>query len=227
MNTSVEMNESKPHSAVVLNGTVPNGTVLNGTSLIEEVMSEKTINYVSRYKDLVAKGAKAVIDMCLLLQETKKSLNSIEFGHFCKEVGLERDGSTSRKLLTIADKATRFQPYLESLPSAWTTLYQLSILENKQFDDLAKSNALSPYTTSGDISELLNGKKDVSAPSPIIKIDLERCNAQQSKEIWYEVDAIHKKHGNCFELKANATLETFIKSLSENENSEVDGDVYV
>ena len=87
---------------------------------------------------------------------------------FCFHVGMERNGSTYRKLIQIAENADRLVPHVLNLPPAWTTLYDLAKLPHQDFDKLVESGIICPSMTAKDVQAVVppekpKGKKKAAA----------------------------------------------------------------
>ena len=75
---------------------------------------------------------------------------------FCAEINVAKGSSTYKKLHKIGEQATRFKSCIDKVPSAWTTIYELSKLPGGDFDRLVDDNVLTPFTTNKQISDYLS-----------------------------------------------------------------------
>lgn len=132
-----------------------NETVQDGTKLL----TPEIVHFVERYRSFAKQTAEAIINLALTISEAESTLNRVDMTLFCDEIGVERDGSTYRKLKVIAENFSRFELVIEKLPAAWTTIYKLASLPAADFDKLASSGVITPYMTTAKITEQLNGKK--------------------------------------------------------------------
>jgi len=179
--------------------------VLNETAT--SVLSPAVNGYVDRYRSLAKSTAKAIIALAQTLVEAKATLNPVDFYLFCKEVALEMDGAVYKKIMAIGAKASRFEPCLERLPSAWTTIYELSKLEAHEFAELEKSNALSPLMTAKELKDALGkqaSKTSIAKKEPDFVIDVANLDTLTKGRI---LDALFKlKDEFHFSVKVNETV---------------------
>lgn len=198
MNTTSNISPLIPSNAL-------NETVLNGTKLL----TPEIICFVERYRSFAKQTAEAIINLALTLAEAESTLNRVDMTLFCDEVGVERDGSTYRKLKVIAENVSRFEPVIEKLPAAWTTIYKLASLPAADFDKLVSFGVITPYMTTAKITEQLNSKKEDKAGKSSAT-DLAISLANLSPDIQSKV------YDLVFELKAQYHfLVTPDKSLEE------------
>ena len=108
---------------------VPNGT---------EVSSTVHIQLVNQYRTFAKHTAANIIKLAETLVEAEDSLSKRELRQFCEDVGLEYDGSTYRKLMKIGKEVSRFEPFVERMPSNWTTVYKLASLDRDKFDQVTR-----------------------------------------------------------------------------------------
>ena len=121
---------------------VPNGT---------EPLSAEVAHYVDRYRGFARQTADGIIGLAMTLVEAEEKLSTAEFKIFCELVGIPKGGPIYKKFTKIGEAATRFEPYMEKLPSNWTTVYKLAALPPDKFDRVAQS--LTPFITAREIDE--------------------------------------------------------------------------
>ena len=121
---------------------VPNGT---------ETLSAEVAHYVDRYRGFARQTADGIIGLATTLVEAEEKLSTAEFKIFCELVGIPKGGPVYKKFTKIGEAATRFEPYMEKLPSNWTTVYKLAALPPDKFDHVAQS--LTPFITAREIDE--------------------------------------------------------------------------
>jgi hypothetical protein len=112
---------------------------------------------VNRYRGFARKSAEHIIKLGETLLEAKQTLSDQRLKDFCHEVRLEHDGSTFRKLLKIGEEASRFEPFVESMPVGWTTIYKLATLEKDKFDTVAHNDRFGPTMTERQVRAIVNG----------------------------------------------------------------------
>ena len=150
--------------------TVTNPTKTNAVTLIEptEIASPQLVELVRRYMRFAKGSAQNILELAKTLSEAKEKLKKDELGAFCRDVGLNPKSSTYRKLTFIGDNAARFEPYIENMPSAWTTVYKLAMLPDADFDLITKSDKFSPFMTASSITKLVSPDKKASPKASII-----------------------------------------------------------
>ena len=74
-----------------------------------------------------------MLEMAGIFVRAHNELDGTLIPAFYKKIGLLSDSSKARKLKRIGEASARLQPYLEKLPSAWTTLYELTKLGADDF----------------------------------------------------------------------------------------------
>src|SRR5262249_12405009 len=87
---------------------------------------------IKQYRSCAKESAANTIKMAQTVAEASEKLNTFDQRKFWDEFNISK--STRSKLETIAEKASRFDPFLDKCPSSWTTLYVLSKLKSDQFD---------------------------------------------------------------------------------------------
>jgi len=76
--------------------------------------------------------------------------------YFCFSVGLTREGSTFRKFERIGSCVDKFRTYIDKLPDSYTTLYEITTLDDELFEQLMENNEIHSYVTLKDIKRLGN-----------------------------------------------------------------------
>lgn len=168
--------------------------VLNGTTAT--IFNPAVNDLVGRYRSFAKSSASSLLGLAKTLVEAKGTLEPIDFQLFCKEVALEPNGPVYKKIMAIGAKASRFEPVLERLPSAWTTIYDLSKLPPQEFEMLEKANALSPSMTAKDLRSAL-GKTPASISSgnrgPDVSITFGSMSQAGEAEIVHELLRLRDK----------------------------------
>lgn len=139
--------------------------VQNGTTLL----TPATLTYVERYQSFARRTAESIIGLALTLIEAEENLNSGDFEAFCNAIAVPKGGSTYKKLRTIGNNATRFEPFVENLPNTWTTIYKLAKLEPDEFDRVTA--ILSPFVSAKAIDEAI-GSKSQRSPQSLSNVDV-------------------------------------------------------
>jgi len=166
----------------------------------------------TQYKTAAKKGCQATLEMAAIIVRAHDALEKTLLPAFYEDIGLAPDGSKARKLKRIGELAknsARLQPYLEKLPSAWTTLYELTKLESDQFQRIMDSDAAQPLATWAELKAVIESdESDESNSSPVrlhyhFNLDLvpvrrrrefvDRLNKLCAvlKDLGYAVDRVH------------------------------------
>lgn len=120
-----------------------------------EVISSKCKNMIlmdkliNEYQSSTKSAVENILKMCKAVKEidvnkNKKLINNFDVMYFCANVNLDPKSSTYRKYRKIGEYADKFQQYIDCLPSAYTVLFQITTLEPDKFDELIKSNQITP-----------------------------------------------------------------------------------
>lgn len=108
------------------------------------MISKKVGEYIDLFKISAKKTAEGVLEMARVVYEAKK-LGASEFGVFCDQIGYPTDSSTIRKLKSIGEKYEFLLSRSKSLPTSWTTLYQVSRLSAELIDQKINEGVISPH----------------------------------------------------------------------------------
>lgn len=180
--------------------------VLNGT----EIDSSTYVSLVQQYRHFAKEFAANIVKLAETLVIAKQNLAPVHFDKFCDEVGLHKDGSTYRKLMIIGENASRFEPFYDRLPNAWTTVYKLASIKQNEFDRVTKSDQFSPFMTAKTVTEVL-GKTPVSkkASAAAITIDLHDLGAPDQRAVYVELNKL------CERFKLSLKLNDALKEIVE------------
>ena len=129
--------------------TVPNGTL--------EIITPAVQGYLDRYNTALRKTAQSVLDVAATVLEAKEELTKPEFEAFLQQVGFDEKSSTYKKFVAIARKKELLEHYVDTLPTAWTTIYQLAKLDADEFEQVASSGQLNPLMSANQISTIIAG----------------------------------------------------------------------
>lgn len=124
---------------------------------LEKMPLEK---FVEQYLTFNKSSAESILRVSETVVRAEQDLGD-SFDAFCKRVGIVKGSPTYSKHKTIGENALRLEPYLDKMPSAWTTIYKLAKLPPDQFEMIA--GALTPLCTAADIDSLLSKPLAVSS----------------------------------------------------------------
>lgn len=120
---------------------------------LETVLDQSTTAEIEQYSQQFLSLAKAstenTVAMCEVLHKAKqafkeKDTKNVLFRELCKSIGYENGANdpTIKKFLRIGESAERFRPYLNRLPNSWTTLYEITQLDNALFERAIEDGAI-------------------------------------------------------------------------------------
>ena len=169
-----------------------------------EILTPKVQRYVAAYVMYYSKCADLILSLAETCHDAKDKLTKSEFKQFVKEVNLDRSNATLSKYLKIGSVSARFRKIEDRLPSAWTTIYNLSCLTNDEF------NKVLPFIcndmTAKDIREALGTpNKSIPLAVPDMTINLSNKLTPHKREIYFELEALAIKHK--FSIKLSNTFE--------------------
>jgi hypothetical protein len=108
-------------------------------------ISKQVNDYADQFKGYALKTAESIIMMAKVVYEAKNALKKDEFEVFCTQVGYKSDSSTIRKLNSIGQKYEFLLSRSKSLPSNWTTMYQVSRLTTDLIDQKINEGVINPH----------------------------------------------------------------------------------
>ena len=95
-------------------------------------------HYVAEFKRGVERTARATLEMCRVVYEASRALDTYQFQNFCKDIGYRDGSSTVRKFTAIGKVYPRFIQYADQLPSGWTAIYQITQIPADDFEAYLK-----------------------------------------------------------------------------------------
>lgn len=149
----------------VLNGTIEklddkcvNATTSDDSNVRVTFYGAVFDKYKTEFSLWSKKTAQATLEMCRVVFEAKKELESQDFLKFCNSIGRKGEDATVRKYLRIGEKYEKFYQYADLLPNSWTSIYEITQLPSDVFEALVTTeNSMANMT--GDQLKLLMGKK--------------------------------------------------------------------
>ena len=124
--------------------------------------------FVQEYFSLREKTLQSLLEVCRVVYRAKSELNRKTFKTFVEKVGLTSDGSVS-KMVSIGQRYSQFKRHEDSLPSAWTTVYRLTQLDEKTVEQLVESEVIHPAVTVAELKPYL--------PTPTVTKSSQEPNA--------------------------------------------------
>jgi hypothetical protein len=152
---------------------------------------------VVQFQTFARKSAENILGMAETLLEAERTLPLQASEQFCLRVGLDRKGSTYRKLRAIGEASVRFKPLVDRLPNHWTTLYPLAKLPGDDFDRVTSDERFNPSMTAGDIRLILNGppKPNTDRFSKDFFVDVSELLPHRQAELWKDLKELVKRYG--------------------------------
>jgi hypothetical protein len=190
--------------------------ITNQTSIETEmeIMTPACVAFVDQYRLFTKQTAEAIIKAAETLYKAHEMLAPVDFHQFCKEVDLVEDGSKFKKLMAIGNAVSRFEPYLDRMPNAWTTIYKLAILEGNEFEQVVQSASFAPFMTANDIDVVLKGPKTKGALGKTadgLIIDLSGLERTVQRDVYRQLRALRQKFG--FGVTANGEFKEIASAV--------------
>lgn len=129
----------------------------------QPIVAKTRPEYVVAFKAGVEKTARATLEMCRVVYEASKSLDSYEFANFCREIGLKDWSSTVRKFIAIGKVYPRFIQYADQLPASWTSIYLITQIPADAFNQCLEKQYPLKDLRGRELSEMLNSTKEISS----------------------------------------------------------------
>jgi len=144
---------------ILLKGRYMNAIINNTNTSF--VPSEKAVVLIEEFKNHARKTAESILEMGKVVYEAKK-LADYEFGYFCAKIGFERTSPTIRKFVQIGQKYELLISKSKSLPSNWTTIYDVALLGNELIEEYVNDGSINQATTGKEVKVLLGKEKNIN-----------------------------------------------------------------
>jgi hypothetical protein len=108
------------------------------------IISKNVVEYAEKFKGYAVKTAESIIQMAKVVTDARNTLGAMDYEEFCSQVGYKSDSSTIRKLKSIGEKYEILLTRSKSLPSNWTTIYQVSRLTSDLIDQKIDEGVITP-----------------------------------------------------------------------------------
>lgn len=119
--------------------------------------------YVKQFKKREQTTATAILDMCRVVYEADKALDEEDFAEFCTQVGYTSSSSTIRKFIAIGKVQPRMKDYADQLPTGWTSIYQLTQIPAKTFENMLAAGKSLTLLTGKDVRELVQMTRPIDS----------------------------------------------------------------
>jgi hypothetical protein len=171
-----------------------NATIATIATIEVATAEEQVMHYVSLCRTFARNTAENIIRLGQTVMDASIKLTGSQLDQFLVHVGIDKNGSTYRKLRIIGEQADRFLNVLDHLPNNWTTVYALAKMERSDFDRLVEVKALSPTSTMGMIKSVLATKKE-EANQLVLSISIPSETPEHAFQLEQEVKALVEEFG--------------------------------
>lgn len=146
----------------------PMKTFAEKQQLIVKRCKDKTSTdkLIKRYQTSTKGAIEHILNMGVAVKEVYElsksgQLNEYDLNYFCMSVGISQKSSMFRKYKAIGEKADKFMTYLDKMPSAFTSLYEIATLEADLFEEIFIKGNYGQNLTLKQIRQLANKKSAV------------------------------------------------------------------
>lgn len=157
--------------------------------------------YSQQFLSFAKASTENTIAMCELLNKAKKEFKQKEGGNknvmfnvLCQSIGYAKGANdpTIKKFVRIGESADRFKPYIDRLPNSWTTLYEITQLDNDLFNDAIDSGAINIKMIGREVKSLkkINQPKQITTVKEVKKPAIEITLDSDDRTL---IDAIYKE----------------------------------
>lgn len=154
-------------------------------------LSKMANNYVQSITTAWQKSFESILLVCGLLKDAQDELSAVEYHEMIKR--LPFSSNVAEKLCKIAnDKRITNPKNAESLPPHWTTLYEISSLEDSIFKQALNDKVIHPSVQREEIIQYKSQIQSASSPKssvPKPSIDTSKF-ASVSLPIGFDMDAV-------------------------------------
>lgn len=182
--------------------------------------------YTQEFLSFAKASTENTIAMCELLNRAKVEFREKEqnnknklFNMLCESIGYPKGANdpTIKKYVRIGESAERFRPYIDRLPNSWTTLYEITQLDSKTFDDAIDNGTINIKMIGRDVKTL----KQINNPNATKKIaDKSKKAAIQitiASDERKQIDALYKelevlKFSYKLEINPNDVAKTILNN---------------
>ncbi len=116
---------------------------------VDQLTASEIEQYSQQFLSLAKASTENTVAMCEVLHKAKldfkeKDQKNMLFQELCKSIGYEKGANdpTIKKFLRIGESAEKFKPYLDRLPNSWTTLYEITQLDDALFNHAMENGAI-------------------------------------------------------------------------------------
>lgn len=175
--------------------------------------------YKTEFNSWSKKTAQSTLEMCRVVFEAKKELESQDFLKFCNEIGRKGEDATVRKYLKIGEKYDQFYQYAELLPNSWTSIYEITQLPSETFEALVATEHSLANMTGDQLKQLMGKKTEDKSKSTAENAAAPTSAAPQTAQNTQEAHEDVNAASNTTEQSATATATSDAKQTDSVESS--------
>lgn len=182
--------------------------------MINNTQTTNVIDFVNEFRGYARKTVEGTLEMSRVVRDARNLKGKKDFGDFCELIGFEKRSSTIKKLQCIGKKYEFLKEIKGDLPSNWTTLYQISRIENEQITDLIQSKVIHPNMTGKEILNFHQGMtEEVGIPESSKQGFWFRCslNPESEKDLEIVRSVIEKLKDEGLKLDLSVSLKEQLK----------------
>jgi hypothetical protein len=193
-------------------------------------------SYVTQYLNQTKSAVENLLSMSEIIYEMNSKvengdLNENDLNYFCQNVGLNKKSSYFRKHVCIGYKADFLRAYIEKIPSAVSTIYEITTIDPERIIQLIQKNLLKPNTTlhelkclafkSNGITNANTSKKDKIRENISIEFDFNKMDTNTKCKLYdlmMQMKTLQKvkinfELENAFEKELNNVIDVEVKKL--------------
>lgn len=145
-----------------------------------------------------------------MIAEAYDELGNRALIDFYEQIGLDRHGSTARKMRNVGKKKARFEPHTHLLPNNWTTLSYLAQLTDNQYQKLVDGSVLHSSVTLQTIKDnIATSSKPRPRPERVV-IDFTKVEDTGRPAFATKLKKLLKEYKILSEETQAPTLDKFI-----------------
>lgn len=190
---------------------------------LETVLDQSATAEIEQYSQQFLSLAKAstenTVAMCEVLHKAKqafkeKDTKNILFKELCKSIGYEKGANdpTIKKYLRIGENAERFRPYLSKLPNSWTTLYEITQLDDELFERAIEEGAINIKMLGKEVRSL---KQSVLPNEKLLALPEKKASIQISLAANTDKNTLENLLKELEVLKLNYHLEIHTNNIAQ------------
>ena len=125
-------------------------------------------SHIKNYQDSTKSAVENTLSMCrsvfdIYTKHKSKEISVFDLIYFCSTVEIEPKSPTFRKYKKIGECADMFEKYLDKLPSTFTVLHKITMLDPDLFEELINKSQINPSLSLDKLLEITNSKKVTAA----------------------------------------------------------------